>query len=186
MTSTGQENPDVEPGGADGLFDPVRGLDPLGDRLVPPPHEMVTEDLEYPDRIGRILNLLEKAIEGSVVPRPEPTEPSEPVIDEGWGYKCPPWSSTPLEAGPEEPGTIRVVPVHEGLLPPQAHRPGLRGGAGVRRSGNAADSAEIQWCPVRKEIVTVSDQPCKDCQYYEPSRADGDGACRYYAEAEET
>jgi hypothetical protein len=191
VTGAGQENPDVEPGGGDGLFDPIPGPDPLGDRLVPLAHEVVPEDLEYQDWTGRILNLPEGAIEGAAVPPPpKPTEPDEPALDEGWGYTCPPGSSPPPETGPEKgghgpgPGTIPVVPVHQGLLPPQAQRRRLGGGAGIRHSGGSAGIAETQWCPVWKEIVTVSDETCKHCQYYQPDRADGDEACGYYAEEE--
>jgi len=181
----------MEPDGGIGLPDEILGPDLLGGLPVPTPDELMPDDLQHQDETCQLLNELEASIERTVVPPPPgPVEPEEPVLDEGWGYAYPPWSSMPSQGAgnvgevvPDQ-GEPSGAPTHLGLLPPSRQRPATGGSAGLKRAGGQTGTSGLSWCPLRKEFVAVSEELCGNCQYYEPAGSGAEGSCGYYADDE--
>lgn len=183
----------MEPDSGNNLPDGVLGPDPLGEPPVPPPDVLMPDDLEHQDETCRLLNELEASIEGTVVPPPPgPFELEEPVLDEGWGYAYPPWSSMSSQAegsiqeallGPE---SSQGAPAQPGLLPPWRQRPATGGSAGLKGTAGSAGRSGTHWCPVKEQFVTVCEEVCGDCEYFEQTGdPEGDGECGYCETTEE-
>ena len=199
----------MEPEGGNDFPDGVLGPDPLGDLPVPPPDELMPDELVHQDEICCLLDELEASIEGSVVPPPpEPVERQEPVLDGGLGYAYPtslsmmPKAEGRFDEALTRPEESTGAPAQPGLGPPGGPPPpppgraggnraggaaGATGGsAGLKRAGGSAGDSATHWCPVREECVTVCEEACGDCEYFEQTGGpDGEGACGYWERVEE-
>ena len=183
----------MEPEGGNDFPDGVLGPDPLGDLPVPPPDELMPDELVHQDEICRLLEELEASIEGSVVPPPpEPVERQEPVLDGGLGYAYPtslsmmPKAEGRFDEALTRPEESTGAPAQPGLLPPWRQRPATGGSAGLKRAGGSAGDSATHWCPVREECVTACEEVCGDCEYFEQTGGpDGEGACGYWERVEE-